>query len=777
MIGQLAAWWLALFLIGCLSWPLTALVFPNSVGRGYAYARALGILLLSYLLWLANIVGLLDNSPQAIWAIAVGVAVAGIIAGIHQRAVLWAVLRRDWRHLIVVELLFMGVLALYAGHRAHDAAIWHTEQPMDMAFLSALRRSPRLPPNDPWLAGFSINYYYLGYLTVALLSRLTATPSSVAYNLGLAHTLALAVVAGHGLLSDWLDTDRSGVHEAHLAAVTPWAIVGSLGIALAGNLEGVLELFRAWGLGADGFYRWLGVAGLAEAPRGVGWLPQDTWWWRASRIISDANILGRTPTIITEFPAFSLVLGDLHPHVMAWPYFVMSLALCHEIYRAGRHGLERGWRLALSLLAWPWLIGALGFLNSWDLPPLLVAAAGAFALGSYRRDCQGRWVRAVALMALWLIAASLLLYAPFYAGLSSTVQGIGLAYYAKTPLKHYLLCLGLWLLPIAAEALPHAVREARQVGRNAWLARYMRVWVIVWLLPWLVTGIWGGWGRLLIGLGVWIATGPWLLLFLSGMLALLWVALCDALRAERLPSAGYLLSMGCALLGLGLTYAAEFVYLRDAFDTRMNTMFKLYYQAWTLLGVAAVCVAWRLRPRGRWGKAALALSTLVLCASLGYPIAAAYSKAGGYRGSATLDGTAYLKSIAPAEYAAYRWLDAHATPFDVLAEAPGQEYDSAHNRLSAWTGVPSVLGWAGHERQWRGNIMELRRREQDLKRIYTSASVSEVLLTLQEYGVTYLYVGPHEAATYALAAERLEWYASFLETAFGQEGVRLYRVP
>jgi uncharacterized membrane protein len=158
-------------------------------------------------------------------------------------------------------------------------------------------------------------------------------------------------------------------------------------------------------------------------------------------------------------------------------------------------------------------------------------------------------------------------------------------------------------------------------------------------------------------------------------------------------------------------------------------------------------------------------------------VAAAYTKTEGYGGQPTLDGTAFLQRESPAEYGAYVWLKEHAQPQDVLVEAVGEEYIAAHNRLSSWSGVPTILGWPGHEVQWRGDDGEVLKRTADIERIFVSADQDEIMAILRQYGATYVYMGAHEREKHAIDQTRLAWYASFLETVYSEGGVTLYGVP
>jgi len=743
MVRDVVAWWLTCSVLGWLTWPLAARMFAHSPGRGYAYARTMSLVLLAYLYWLPGVLGLWPNQDIPLWGVAALVALAGLVAGLCRRAELGQWLRREWRQLLVTELLFIVALVFYAWYKAHDPAIDHTEEPMDFAFLTAMLRSPQLPPSDPWMAGLKISYYYLGYLIISLVGRLSGTPAGIAYNLGLAQTFALAVVGGYGVVHDLLARRR---------CAKLWGVLGGVSLGLAGNLEGLFELLHSRGLGGVGFYRWLDIPGLVDAPVTGSWLPQDAWWWwRASRIISDPNILLRSSTVITEFPAFSFILGDMHPHVMALPALFLALGLALEVYRSAHRGPSVSWWRRGHLWIVPLFLGALGMINSWDLPTVLLVAGLAWGIGRWRGRADGwRWMRDTALWGAWLCLGSILLYGPFFRNLSSQAQGIGLAYYAKTPLKQYLIQFAPWIIPILGEvaiAWCSLVRSDRRIAR--WL------WLLMLLAPWLGTLIAGGWGRFLLGLVTVALRGPWLVLLQSLLLAALLTSLWrwlapraggaggagpDPTPLGGLPLGGLplgtlplgILPLGdgtgqdrqrqadaqaadmsgelevwtrlLMVLGLGLTYGTEFIYLRDFFDTRMNTMFKFYYQAWVLLGVGAVLAAYRLAQQRGWRRGVVVVAAVMWGVCLGYPFAAGITRASAYGGPVTLDSTEYLRREDPTVYGAYRWLSENAGPKDILVEAVGEDYDAHSNRLSAWTGVPTILGWPGHEIQWRFGV-------------------------------------------------------------------------
>jgi YYY domain-containing protein len=236
-------------------------------------------------------------------------------------------------------------------------------------------------------------------------------------------------------------------------------------------------------------------------------------------------------------------------------------------------------------------------------------------------------------------------------------------------------------------------------------------------------------------------------------------------------------------VGLALTFSVEFVYLKDIFNSRMNTVFKFYYQAWVLMGTAsAYGVYWLLSSnqvgrgtgsrvaRGFWGVGFVVLLAL----SLVYPALAPYSKAGGFAGQPTLDGTAHLARYRKADYDAIQWLRANVGGAPTIAEAPGPQY-SEYARVSTHTGLPTLLGWGGHELQWRGNYDEPGRREPDIEALYRGSDWRQARTLVEKYDVGYVYVGQLERDKYQLSPPMTRKFEQFMDLVYEKDGVRIYR--
>jgi len=166
---------------------------------------------------------------------------------------------------------------------------------------------------------------------------------------------------------------------------------------------------------------------------------------------------------------------------------------------------------------------------------------------------------------------------------------------------------------------------------------------------------------------------------------------------------------------------------------------------------------------------------VLLVASLYYPGGAALDSNEALRPGYTvqdntLDGLAFVRGPDPGEYAAIAWLRSKAS-WGRIAEAVGDDY-SDFGRISASTGLPTILGWKGHELQWRGSSALFVGRAEDVARIYQSQDIQVVQRLLEKYDVRYVYVGRRERARYG--GDQLTRFGDFMRIAFAQDDVVIY---
>ena len=170
---------------------------------------------------------------------------------------------------------------------------------------------------------------------------------------------------------------------------------------------------------------------------------------------------------------------------------------------------------------------------------------------------------------------------------------------------------------------------------------------------------------------------------------------------------------------------------------------------------------------------ALVVVVVLMATGLTYTVTATVAKANGFQGRPTLDGTRYVAEGRPNDYAAVQWLRAHAKRGAVMLEATGGSY-TEYNWVSAHTGIPTVLGWGGHELQWRGNYDEPGRREPDIAAIYQGLDVTIASELLDKYGIDYVYVSRLERDKYHLSTLMIDKFDKFMTRAFEQGDVVIF---
>lgn len=522
-------WWAALAALGLAAWPLVYTLMRRLPDRGYAFARPAGLLLVGYLFWMAGSLGFAGNDGGGI--VLALLAAAGLSWLAYRRRPESDPPLRDWlrqngRTVLITELVFLAVFALWVWVRAQNPAISATEKPMEFAFLNGVGRSASFPPLDPWLSGYAISYYYFGYVMVSLLGQMAFVAEPVAFNLAIAWLVAGTATGAFGVVYDLIalrENAKYEIRDTSGAALPPLrrsrapllpnpaprraillGLIAALAVPIAGNLQMGLELLHGNGIGSDALWAWLDVRdvnGPAIAAEPARYETTSWWWWRTSRVIHEYHLSGRAEEglePIVEVPAFSFVLGDMHPHVLALPFALLAIAVAlawwleiritnYELRMTNEeratldtrhsapdtrhstfvsrisHFVSSNTAVPISLWLFTALVlGGLSFLNTWDVAIYLFLVVGAWFLAHWflNGTTRGLWGRA-ALVGLLLVVPAALLYLPFYVGFRSQAGPPFLLPFLMRPtrLAHYLIIFGMPLLVVTVLLLTLAARQ------------------------------------------------------------------------------------------------------------------------------------------------------------------------------------------------------------------------------------------------------------------------------------------------------------------------------
>jgi YYY domain-containing protein len=720
-------WWMLLEGLGLLALPLTFPLFGSRMAHGYPFAKIAALLVLTYVGWL---LGFVIPLRSAFTVALVGLIVVSLGLAVLQREQLSHWLRDGgWRELVRHDGLWTVGFLFFVFQRWMAPDIFGAEKYMDFAFLNGLLRADAMPPPDPWMSGDSINYYYFGYLMFSNLMRMAPLAVVVSYNLCVATIGGLAFAQTAAVV---------------LAITRRWglAVLGGCMSAFLGNLDGFVQFLEKGTL------------------RGMD-------YWRASRVVAKGDT-------INEFPFFSTIHGDLHPHFMVLPVGILLLGILldERLFPSRAEAQPQNpWRAVVPFALVTFVLGAMVAISNWELPMGVLVVALLAGRWQPLRPLLSRARLQLALRLVGVLAGVYVLFMPFYLnfipplvrpGPNEPCIGSACFTLARTSLLEFLTVFGFLLFP-----------PALLVGTRAWALIASRRELDAGADASTAAG--SGEGRHLA-----VAAGALAIVFsaiagnavLPLLAVLLGAALFVAYRgADGEERAGYLLFAA----GVAALLACEVVFLKDSYGDklyRMNTVFKLYFQGWTILAVAAPwALGGLLAHRWSWApmpRAIAAAVALLVAASACYPLGITLDRLGSpYK---TLDGNAYLAREHPDDFAAIQWLRQNVSDQPVILETTGDPY-SYFARFSANTGLPTVLGWANHEGLWRGHDNTVMERRDHVLRIYGATTLTEVQPLLDRYKVRYIIVGDLEREKHRAGIEKF----AELEPVFRSGGTVIYR--
>lgn len=787
-IAAALIWFLVLALIGLASSPLTLVLFSRFSDLGWGFSRILGLIVTGFGVWICVSLQLVHfRVPNILIPIALVVAAMWFAF----RGTLrdhWPAIRSHWRMILITEIVFAGAFSFFLLLRAINPDLWQTyyggEKPMEMSFISAIGRSAVFPPYDPWYANGVMNYYYYGFYLIAYLWKLTGIPPEIGFQLGVA-TVSGTMVSGVFSLVSTFGADL--IHSTKLRWAVAAGLIGVLIHSFMGNLDAVAQLLSA--------------------------SPQAFDFWHSRSVVDYA---------ITEFPYFTQMWADLHPHFIDLPIAVLMLAL---VYSRIRKGLSGPRDIAIWAIVSALVLGTMAVTNSWDMPLGLLLVGAALVSGALRHP-PIRFKSIALALGVWVAIGGLAytLFLPFFSRFVVLVSGIARTQTGSAP-SQFLNQFGIFLGILACGGIVAAIGRVH-LRRNDVLAgalsaaagiaaafvgsfinfqpdvfRFLVMVVLAGtagaLLPALVLAVVDDGSPLqnlayltpiaAATIGLLVPVRPTAAMLCIPLLVGVLIWLCNLGRPA-------LALMGLLIAGAsGVTLGTDLVYVVDDLSgspwERMNTVFKFFMQGWTLFAIAGAGVmiwllwtVWQGKRDVSLGivagphpdtlpaaemhstnrltaaRIAIVLSASLVAAGLVYPIVGTPQRLSlGMPGSPdqlTLNGLTWMKGSwiyntsgqridFTGDYYAIMWLRQHDTNNGIIAEASIGPYRGNGSRISAGTGLPTVLGWDSHERQQRYSP-GIDQRLIDVRTLYNTPDIAVKQRLIEKYDISYIVVGDVE---------------------------------
>lgn len=678
-------WWEMICLLGLVFMPVTSRIFRGFDDNGWMFSKVLAVAVCGYVQWLLACLKITPFTGMTCVIITVICCLGSILYGIKCKNRITNSL--PWEQTTLVyreEILFFLVFLFWTYLAGFHPAAHGTEKYMDFGFMQSMMRSTTLPAQDMWFAGKSFNYYYGGQYLAVFLTKLTGTSVEITYNLMRTMVAAFAFVLPFSLVRQML---KDKLRTGRKWSLDLGGILAGMAVSMSGNFHYII-----YGI----------ILRLLK-------IKTDYWFPSSTRYIGfDPAVTG--DETIHEFPSYSFVLGDLHAHVIN---VFLVLTVLGILYSWMKTNSGKSWRQKeIGLLGL--LLGMFLFSNTWDFMIYYVVICGTLLLGNLKRYSSDPFISQALKWSViqWgeLLSAAFLASLPFHLSFENVmVQGIGIV---KIHTAFYQFC-------------------------------------VLWAFPLLVC-----------------------VLFVIGILKKIRTFPDKKIRSffsnVKYPDLYGLVLVLCAM---GLIFIPEIVYVRDIYEKtapRANTMFKLTYQAYIIfeLMMAYILVSFTisriktskgiikcrglLRCPKRQALAGI-IAILLFVSTCGYLCNAINHWFNGFpRKSAyqTLNATGYLENSIPDDAEAIRWLNKNVKGQPVVLEACGDSYQNYDNRVSAMTGLPTVLGWYVHEWLWRNNLEEENQRKADVETIYTSTDKNKIQELIKKYHVVYLFIGTCEYEKY-----------------------------
>jgi YYY domain-containing protein len=423
--------------------------------------------------------------------------------------------------------------------------------------------------------------------------------------------------------------------------------------------------------------------------------PNNYWYPNATRFI---------PFTIHEFPLYSFVVSDLHGHVLDIPFVLLTITLMYTFFNSKKITF-------LNLIFLSFIFAIMYMTNAWDGPIYLLLGFFILIVFNFYQLGQ-KWILSkrnvyeTLKQYLVLILGFFTFSLPFNLNFKPFVSGIGV---------------------ICAPAL---LTNIGKIGPFLFEANHCQ------------------------------KSPLWQLAILYGFFYFFVISFLVFLKFKTNYkfSKSDFFALVLIILSTILIIVPEFIYVKDIYPTyyRANTMFKLVYEAFIMLSLSSAYILVKLISLIKRKKILIPFSVItatLLFLILIYPVFAINSYYRDLKNYQGLNGINYLSTLYPNDYNLINWINKNIKGQPVILEANGDSYTD-YARISANTGLPTVIGWPVHEWLWRGTYDVVAPRITDVKTLYTTSNIEVAKTLIKEYAISYVVISTLERQKYPTLNEQ-----------------------
>jgi len=730
MVFETVIWWVLIEILGIISFPLVFNFCKNLPDKGYSISKIMGILLVSYLSWILGISGLFNYNVTTILIAILIISFLSIFIFYKKKSDIIKFFKEKKRMILLNEIIFTMLFIAFLVIRMYTPDILTLEKFMDFAFINGINRSQHLPPSDPWFSGGTIQYYYLGHFIVTTLTKISGITTNLSYNLAFSMFYALFAYAAFGI-------------GYNLTKKYKYGFITLILVALLGNIFGFIQLLIFL---SPNFGNFLAANLALKYPVTCCWDQSLSF----SQQITSLDVWASTriiPDTINEFPYSSFLFGDFHAHYMIFPFQLLILVLMLNLFKSNHKGInffgESFESKTLNIFLFSLCLGSFFFISSWYYPMyaalfFFVVLFQQFRINNRKMDFI--LIKNILPPLLIIGLLSILLFLPYHLT-NKLHRDIGFVT-ERTGIQHFLIIFPSFLFVISS--LLFLKSKKIIIGQ--------KFKIII--------------GLFLLAVFSFILNFP-LLIILVPLIFLSYFLLSKISQKNENQNLNFVLIL--IFLASLILLSCEIFFI----DGRMNTVFKIYLQAWIFFGIAAGFGLYYLIAHSSLSKYWIIFLCFLLIISLITPIIVTFNHII-HSPYLTLDGLLYMKNMNNGDFEAINWINENIDGLPIILESPGKAY-TYYSRVSANTGIPTILGWNNHEFLWRGTWYT--DRENDANKIYNTTNNTETLGLLKKYNVTYIYVGQLERRDYS--GDGLKKFSENKESynkVYENYGVTIYQI-